>query len=76
MVWCHRRDQEIVCTFLTHNSYELHIFKCASRKYGLEESILGHIGCNGGSSNDDKKVLELLRHGIYNCVRLPETSER
>lgn len=77
MARCHRIGQEkdvTIYRLVSKDTYEEHVFKTSSRKYGLDEAILGGIA--GGNSNgsgrggngdelDGKKIAELLKHGAH-----------
>lgn len=67
MARCHRigQDQEVmVYRMITWDTYEQSLFECASRKYGLEEAILGKCDPADPLANN-QRILELLRNGAH-----------
>ncbi|KAH7617240.1 putative Chromodomain-helicase-DNA-binding protein 7 [Nannochloris sp. 'desiccata'] len=85
MARCHRIGQEkdvTIYRLVSKDTYEEHVFKTSSRKYGLDEAILGGIATNGGSSGnggngdelDGKKIAELLKHGAHCLDKVDEAN--
>ena len=86
MARCHRIGQEkdvTIYRLVSKGTYEEHVFKTSSRKYGLDEAILGGIA--GGNSNgqgrggngdelDGKKIAELLKHGAHCLDKVEEAN--
>jgi len=81
MARCHRIGQtkEVkVYRFVTKDTYEQSLFETASRKYGLDEAILG----GGGEDDEDdgrrskktakeqaQRINELLKFGVHGALR-------
>lgn len=73
MARCHRIGQEKEVTIyrlVSKDTYEEHVFKTSSRKYGLDEAILGYSHGSkakdgGNPETDGKKIAELLKHGAH-----------
>lgn len=64
MARCHRIGQEKAVTvyrLVSRNTYENQVFTIASRKYGLDEAILGTAPSSGDSVADGKKIADLLK---------------
>jgi superfamily II DNA or RNA helicase len=86
MARCHRIGQEkdvTIYRLVSKDTYEEHVFKTSSRKYGLDEAILGGIagggganGTNGGNGDelDGKKIAELLKHGAHCLDKVEEAN--
>jgi SNF2 family DNA or RNA helicase len=86
MARCHRIGQEkdvTIYRLVSKDTYEEHVFKTSSRKYGLDEAILGGIAGSGGSSGsgggnsdelDGKKIAELLKHGAHCLDKVEEAN--
>ena len=69
MARCHRIGQckdVTIYRLVSKNTYEEHVFRTSSRKYGLDEAILGGI-CTAGAKSDPEadtaRLAELLKHG-------------
>ena len=83
MARCHRIGQtkEVkVYRFITKDTYEQSLFETASRKYGLDEAILGGGGDDeygGGEGRQSKKtakeqaqrINELLKFGVHGALK-------
>jgi len=79
MARCHRigQDKDVtIYRLVSRDTYEEHVFQISSKKYGLDEAILGGIGGPGGGLNacgggdpeaDGKKIAALLKHGAH-CI--------
>ena len=68
MARCHRigQDKDVtIYRLVSKGTYEEHVFRTSSRKYGLDEAILGGISdqCKGDPEADAKRLSELLKHG-------------
>jgi superfamily II DNA or RNA helicase len=84
MARCHRIGQEkdvTIYRLVSKDTYEEHVFKTSSRKYGLDEAILGGIAGGGASGSgaggngdelDGKKIAELLKHGAHCLDKVEE----
>lgn len=60
---------------VTKNTYEEQLFQAASRKYGLDEAILGD---NMGEQRDpeqNKEIENLLLKGAYHCLQVGTHSQ-
>lgn len=67
MARCHRIGQDrevIIYRMITWDTYEQQLFECASRKYGLEEAVLGKYDPSDPQTNS-KKIFELLKNGAH-----------
>lgn len=67
MARCHRIGQKkevMVYRLICQDTYEKHVFECASRKYGLDEAIL-NFSAGANPEDDSKRIAELLRHGAH-----------
>ncbi|WIA09219.1 hypothetical protein OEZ85_008629 [Tetradesmus obliquus] len=67
MARCHRIGQErevTVYRLVSQNTYEQQLFETASRKYGLDEAILG-LGAGENPENDAARIEQLLRLGAH-----------
>ncbi|KAL4423047.1 hypothetical protein ABPG77_002081 [Micractinium sp. CCAP 211/92] len=78
MARCHRIGQEKEVTIyrlLSKSTYEENVFQISSRKYGLDEAILGGLGASdsGNPEDDSRKIAELLKHGAH-CLQAPEAA--
>ena len=68
MARCHRIGQtkEVrVYRLITKNTYEQGLFEVASRKYGLDEAILGSNSSGTDPEGDKKAVESLLKKGAH-----------
>ncbi|XP_024535858.1 chromodomain-helicase-DNA-binding protein 8 [Selaginella moellendorffii] len=66
MARCHRIGQTKdvrIYRLITRNTYEQHLFECSSRKYGLDEAVLGRFAED--QPDFTKNIESLLRHGAY-----------
>ena len=64
MARCHRIGQlkEVtVYRLVSRDTYESQVFSIASRKYGLDEAILGTAPSSGDTVADGKKIANLLK---------------
>eukprot|EP00884_Botryococcus_braunii_P005939 jgi/Botrbrau1/15346/Bobra.0289s0003.2 len=71
MARCHRIGQSKEVTIyrlISRDTYEAQVFESSTRKYGLDEAILGNIGQTDDPENDDKRIADLLRHGAHGIV--------
>ncbi|KAK9815748.1 hypothetical protein WJX72_008847 [[Myrmecia] bisecta] len=67
MARCHRIGQVKEVTIyrlVSRDTYEQQVFQCSSRKYGLDEAILGNISSEDPEA-DSKKIAELLKYGAH-----------
>ena len=55
---------------ITRNTYEQRLFECSSRKYGLDEAILGNRMGVDISQDHNKKIESLLKHGAYDLLKV------
>lgn len=72
MARCHRIGQTKdvrIYRLITRNTYEQHLFECSSRKYGLDEAILGNILGSSGDIEESKTIESLLRRGAYDMLK-------
>jgi chromodomain-helicase-DNA-binding protein 7 len=82
MARCHRIGQtkEVkVYRLITKDTYEQSLFETASRKYGLDEAILGggDDECGGGEGRQSKKtakeqaqrISQLLKYGVHGALK-------
>ncbi|KAL4858846.1 Chromodomain-helicase-DNA-binding protein 6 [Chlorella vulgaris] len=76
----HGAEKEVtIYRLVSKNSYEEKIFNMSSRKYGLDEAILGNLGESGGGGSggnpedDTRKIAELLKHGAH-CLHQMEAA--
>ncbi|GLC56571.1 hypothetical protein PLESTB_001122300 [Pleodorina starrii] len=70
MARCHRIGQKkevTVYRLISRDTYEMALFNTASRKYGLDEAILGFSGGSDPES-DSARIAELLRHGAHGLL--------
>ncbi|EFJ48862.1 hypothetical protein VOLCADRAFT_117484, partial [Volvox carteri f. nagariensis] len=70
MARCHRIGQKkevTVYRLISRDTYEMALFNSASRKYGLDEAILGFSGGSDPES-DSARIAELLRHGAHGLL--------
>lgn len=82
MARCHRigQDKDVtIYRLVSKDTYEEHVFQTSSRKYGLDEAILGGIGApgaNGGDPEaDGKKIADLLKHGAH-CLAAMDAANK
>jgi len=64
MARCHRIGQEkevTVYRLVSRDTYESQVFSIASRKYGLDEAILGQKSSSGDTVADGKRIADLLK---------------
>jgi SNF2 family DNA or RNA helicase len=81
MARCHRIGQTkdvTIYRLVSKNTYEENLFHASSRKYGLDEAILGGMAVqSAGQDNpeyDGKRISELLKHGAH-CLKMDEKAE-
>ena len=82
MARCHRIGQEkdvTIYRLVSKDTYEEHVFRISSRKYGLDEAILGGIAGggaagSGGDELDGKKIADLLKHGAHCLDKVDEAN--
>jgi len=55
---------------ITRNTYEERLFECSSRKYGLDEAILGNRVGEEVNLDHDKNIESLLKHGAYDIMKV------
>lgn len=55
---------------ITRNTYEQRLFECSSRKYGLDEAILGNRMGVDISQDHNKKIESLLKHEAYDLLKV------
>eukprot|EP00878_Enallax_costatus_P046663 GHUV01056913.1.p1 GENE.GHUV01056913.1~~GHUV01056913.1.p1 ORF type:complete len:503 (+),score=214.95 GHUV01056913.1:285-1793(+) len=68
MARCHRigQDRDVtVYRLVSKNTYEEQLFRTASRKYGLDEAILGFSGAGDNPENDAARIMKLLKDGAH-----------
>jgi hypothetical protein len=82
MARCHRigQDKDVtIYRLVSKDTYEENIFHTSSRKYGLDEAVLGGLGantpCSEKSPENDKRIAELLKHGAH-CLKTDESAEK
>ena len=78
MARCHRIGQSkdvTIYRLVSKNTYEENLFRTSSKKYGLDEAILGGLGSLGvvpeGGGNpeyDGARIAALLKHGAH-CLK-------
>ena len=74
MARCHRIGQEkevTVYRLISKDTYEEQLFGTASRKYGLDEAVLGGTGSGADSGDpeaDAGRIARLLKHGAHGLV--------
>lgn len=72
MARCHRIGQTKdvkIYRLITRNTYEQHLFECSSRKYGLDEAILGNILGSSVDIEHTKNIETLLKRGAYDILK-------
>lgn len=70
MARCHRigQDREVmIYRMISWDTYEQSLFECASKKYGLEEAVLGKYDSSDPHTSS-KKILDLLRNGAHSLA--------
>ena len=55
---------------ITRNTYEQHLFQCSSRKYGLDEAILGSMQEINHGSEYNENIENLLKKGAYSLLKV------
>jgi hypothetical protein len=55
---------------ITRNTYEQKLFECSSRKYGLDEAILGNRLGADADEEQTVNIESLLKHGAYGMVKV------
>lgn len=82
MARCHRIGQTkdvTIYRLVSKDTYEENLFRESSRKYGLDEAILGDLGTNQGGranpENDGKRISELLKHGAH-CLKDADQADK
>ena len=74
MARCHRIGQSkdvTIYRLVSKNTYEENLFRTSSKKYGLDEAILGGLGVapeGGNPEFDGAKITALLKHGAH-CLK-------
>ncbi|XP_073395338.1 uncharacterized protein [Physcomitrium patens] len=72
MARCHRIGQTKdvkIYRLITRNTYEQRLFECSSRKYGLDEAILGNRMGVDVTQDHNKNIESLLKHGAYDILK-------
>ncbi|CAM6096803.1 unnamed protein product [Calypogeia fissa] len=72
MARCHRIGQTKdvrIYRLITRNTYEQKLFECSSRKYGLDEAILGNRLGADADVEQTVNIESLLKHGAYDMVK-------
>ncbi|KAI5062349.1 hypothetical protein GOP47_0022888 [Adiantum capillus-veneris] len=72
MARCHRIGQTKdvkIYRLITRNTYEQHLFECSSRKYGLDEAILGNFLGSNMDIEHTKNIETLLKRGAYDMLK-------
>ncbi|KAH7441097.1 hypothetical protein KP509_03G025400 [Ceratopteris richardii] len=72
MARCHRIGQTKdvkIYRLITRNTYEQHLFECSSRKYGLDEAILGNFLGSNMETEHTKNIEILLKRGAYDMLK-------
>lgn len=59
---------------ITRNTYEQRLFECSSRKYGLDEAILGNRMGVDVTHDHVKNIESLLKHGAYDMLKVRNKS--
>ncbi|GLI59359.1 hypothetical protein VaNZ11_001224 [Volvox africanus] len=70
MARCHRIGQKkevTVYRLISRDTYEMALFNAASRKYGLDEAILG-FSAGTDPESDAARISDLLRHGAHGLL--------
>lgn len=60
---------------ITRNTYEQRLFECSSRKYGLDEAILGNRMGVDVKQDHNKNIESLLKHGAYDMLKVLNGTE-
>ncbi len=74
MARCHRIGQSkdvTIYRLISKNTYEENLFRTSSKKYGLDEAILGGLGVapeGGNPEYDGARIAALLKHGAH-CLK-------
>lgn len=55
---------------ITRNTYEQQLFECSSRKYGLDEAILGNRVGADVDVEMNRNIESLLKHGAYDILKV------
>ncbi|KAL0045080.1 hypothetical protein WJX82_007731 [Trebouxia sp. C0006] len=79
MARCHRIGQSKEVTIyrlVCKDTYEQQVFECSSRKYGLDEAILGSMNSCGDPEQDSKKIADLLKYGAHSLVGKEEEAKQ
>ncbi|BBM99082.1 protein Mpsnf1.8 [Marchantia polymorpha subsp. ruderalis] len=72
MARCHRIGQTKdvrIYRLITRNTYEQQLFECSSRKYGLDEAILGNRVGADVDVEMNRNIESLLKHGAYDILK-------
>ncbi|KAL3700060.1 hypothetical protein R1sor_018082 [Riccia sorocarpa] len=72
MARCHRIGQTKdvrIYRLITRNTYEQHLFETSSRKYGLDEAILGNRVGADVDVETNRNIESLLKHGAYEILK-------
>ncbi|KAL2651736.1 hypothetical protein R1flu_019864 [Riccia fluitans] len=72
MARCHRIGQTKdvrIYRLITRNTYEQHLFECSSRKYGLDEAILGNRVGADVDVEMNRNIESLLKNGAYEILK-------
>lgn len=72
MARCHRIGQKKdvrIYRLITKNTYEQHLFECSSRKYGLDEAILGSMQGAISDNEHSANIENLLKRGAYSILK-------
>ncbi|KAH7443566.1 hypothetical protein KP509_02G040400 [Ceratopteris richardii] len=72
MARCHRIGQNKdvrIYRLITKDTYEQHLFECSSRKYGLDEAILGSMHAAITDNDHNANIENLLKKGAYSILR-------
>ncbi|GFR52261.1 hypothetical protein Agub_g14795 [Astrephomene gubernaculifera] len=78
MARCHRIGQKkevTVYRLISRDTYEMALFKSASKKYGLDEAILG-FSAGSDPEADAARISDLLRHGAHGLLGDMEAGAR
>ncbi|KAG2496454.1 hypothetical protein HYH03_005678 [Edaphochlamys debaryana] len=78
MARCHRIGQKkevTVYRLISRNTYEMALFTAASKKYGLDEAILG-FSSGSDPEADSARIADLLRNGAHGVLADMEAGAR
>ncbi|KAK9835518.1 hypothetical protein WJX74_002180 [Apatococcus lobatus] len=50
---------------ISKDTYEESVFQCSSKKYGLDEAILGNMQSSGDPEQDHRRIADLLKNGAH-----------